>query len=120
VVEDCTDEWVHRALEREIDLGFDLASATVQGDALLLREALVNLLGNAVEYTPAGGSVTVRTGVRSGAPFMEVEDSGPGIPPGERERVLERFYRVSGTSGTGSGLVDVREIAYARATLRRR
>lgn len=113
VVEDSTDEWVHRALEREIDLGFDLAPATVQGDPLLLREALVNLLGNAVEYTPAGGSVTVRTGVRSGAPFIEVEDSGPGIPPGERERVLERFYRLPGTSGTGSGLglAIVREVA---------
>lgn len=115
VVEDCANEWVHRALEREIDLGFDLAPAAVRGDAFLLREALVNLIGNAVEYTPDGGSVTVRTGMRDGSPFMEVEDSGPGIPLPERERVLERFYRLAGTAGTGSGLglAIVHEIAIA-------
>ena len=120
VVEECANEWVHRALDREIDLGFDLAPAAVRGDAFLLREALVNLIGNAIEYTPNGGSVTVRTGVRDGAPFMEVEDSGPGIAQAERERVLERFYRAAGTAGTGSGLglAIVREIAVThRATV---
>jgi two-component system sensor histidine kinase TctE len=120
IVEDCANEWVHRALDREVDLGFDLAQTAVRGDAFLLREALVNLIGNAIEYTPGGGSVTVRTGARDGAPFMEVEDSGPGIPPGERERVLERFYRLAGTAGTGSGLglAIVHEIAMMhRATV---
>lgn len=120
VVEDCANEWVHRALAREIDLGFDLAPAVVRGDAFLLREALVNLIGNAVEYTPEGSSVTVRTGERGGEPFMEVEDNGPGIPVSERERVLERFYRPAGTAGTGSGLglAIVHEIADAhRATV---
>ena len=115
VVEDTADEWVHRALAKEIDLGFELADASVQGDALLLREALVNLIHNAVEYTPAGGRVTVRTGLRNDRPFLQVEDDGPGIPAAEREQVLERFYRVQGTSGTGSGLglSIVREIATA-------
>src|SRR5262249_54125802 len=102
VVEDAADEWVHRALAREIDLGFELADVTVPGDALLLREVLVNLIHNAVEYTPAGGHVTVRTGTKRGPagnawPFMEVEDDGPGIPAAEREQVFERFYRVTGT-----------------------
>ena len=57
----------------------------------------------------------MRTGVRNAAPFLEVEDDGPGIPPAEREQVLERFYRVAGTAGTGSGLglSIVREIAAA-------
>jgi len=115
VVEDTADEWVHRALAKEIDLGFELADASVQGDALLLREALVNLIHNAVEYTPAGGRATVRTGLRNDRPFLQVEDDGPGIPAAEREQVLERFYRVQGTSGTGSGLglSIVREIATA-------
>jgi len=115
VVEDAADEWVHRALAKEIDLGFELADATVQGDPLLLREALVNLVHNAVEYTPNGGRVTVRTGVRNGQPFLQVDDDGPGIPAGEREQVLERFYRVQGTAGTGSGLglAIVREIVTA-------
>ncbi len=120
VVEDAADEWVHRAMAKEIDLGFELADAPVSGDAVLLREALANLVHNALEYGPAGGSVTVRTGVRDGRPFLEVEDDGPGIPPAEREQVLERFYRVAGTTGTGSGLglSIVREIAAAhRATL---
>ena len=120
VVEDAADEWVHRAMAKEIDLGFELADVQVGGDALLLREALVNLIHNAIEYTPPGGRVTVRTGLREGRPVLEVEDDGPGIPPAERAQVLERFYRVAGTPGTGSGLglSIVREIAAAhRATL---
>jgi two-component system sensor histidine kinase TctE len=57
----------------------------------------------------------VRTGSRSDRPFLEVEDDGPGIPAAERKQVLERFYRVTGTTGTGSGLglSIVREIAAA-------
>jgi two-component system sensor histidine kinase TctE len=80
---------------------------------MLLREALANLVHNAIEYCASGGRVTVRTGQREGQSFAEVEDDGPGIAPQERERVLERFYRVPGTPGTGSGLglAIVREIA---------
>lgn len=115
IVEGCADEWVHRSLDRKLDLGFDLQPARVDGDAFLLHEVLVNLIGNAVEYTPAGGHITVRTGTRNDAAFVEVEDDGPGIPSAERERVLERFYRLPGTPGTGSGLglAIVREIAAA-------
>ena len=104
VVESEADNWVHQALAREVDLGFELQGAPVQGDPFLLQEAMANLVHNAIEYSQRGGRVTVRTG-RSGAhSFVEVEDEGPGIPPQERERVLERFYRVPGTPGTGSGL----------------
>ena len=118
LVERNVDEWVHRAWARNLDLGFELAEARVRGDALLLREAFANLVHNAIEYTPAGGRVTVRTGMRKDAggaprPFLEVEDDGPGIPAGERAKVTERFYRIPGTPGTGSGLglAIVREIA---------
>ena len=55
------DEWVHRAMARDLDLGFDLSEARVRGDAFLLREALANLVHNSLEHTPAGGHVTVRT-----------------------------------------------------------
>jgi two-component system sensor histidine kinase TctE len=115
VVEDAADEWVHRALAKEIDLGFELGEAQPHGDALLLREALRNLVHNALEYTPAGGRVTVRTGTRERNAFLEVEDDGPGIPANERDKVLQRFYRINGTPGTGSGLglAIVREIAQA-------
>lgn len=107
------DEWVHQALARELDLGFELEAAPVRGDPLLLREALANLVHNAIAYSPPGGRITVRTGKRDARSFVEVEDDGPGIPPGERARVLERFYRVPGTPGTGSGLglAIVHEIA---------
>jgi len=113
VVEGVADEWVHRALERDLDLGFDLQPAGVRGDEFLLREALANLLHNSLEYAPKGARITVRTGARNGGAFLEVEDDGPGIPTVERERVLDRFYRVPGTPGTGSGLglAIVREIA---------
>jgi len=104
---------VHQALARDVDLGFELETAAVRGDALLLREALANLVHNAIEYSHPGGRVTVRTGRRGVAAFAEVEDDGPGIAAHERSRVLERFYRVPGTPGTGSGLglAIVREIA---------
>jgi two-component system sensor histidine kinase TctE len=107
------DQWVHQALARDVDLGFELEPVTVQGDAFLLRESLANLVHNAIEYSNRPGRVTVRTGRRDGQAFVEVEDDGPGIPAAERERVLDRFYRVPGTAGTGSGLglAIVREIA---------
>jgi two-component system sensor histidine kinase TctE len=76
----------------------------------LLRELMGNLVDNAIKYTPTGGRVTLRCGARRHdsqgplQPFLEVEDDGPGVPPVERDRVLERFYRVQGTTGDGSGL----------------
>jgi two-component system sensor histidine kinase TctE len=111
------EAWVRQSLARDIDLGFELDPAPVQGDAFLLREALSNLVHNAIEYSDRGGRVTVRTGRRNGHAFLEVEDDGPGIAPEERERVLERFYRVPGTPGTGSGLglSIVRDIAASHA-----
>jgi two-component system sensor histidine kinase TctE len=111
------DAWLRQSLARDIDLGFELEPAAVDGDAFLLREALANLVHNAIEYSNRGGRVTVRTGRRNGHAFLEVEDDGPGIAPGERARVLERFYRVPGTPGTGSGLglAIVREIASSHA-----
>jgi two-component system, OmpR family, sensor histidine kinase TctE len=113
LVEGEADAWVHQALARDIDFGFELETAQIQGDAFLLREALANLVHNALEYSQRGARVTVRTGRRERAAFVEVEDDGPGIAPAERGRVLERFYRVPGTAGTGSGLglAIVREIA---------
>jgi two-component system sensor histidine kinase TctE len=106
-------EWVRQALQRNIDLGFELEDAWILGDPSLLRELLVNLLDNAVTYTGAEGRVTVRTRVESGRVILEIEDDGPGIPDAERERVFERFYRIPGTTapGCGLGLAIVREIA---------
>jgi two-component system sensor histidine kinase TctE len=115
IARDTTTEWVPRALARNIDLGFDGApgAATIEGDALLIREMLGNLLDNAIRYTPPKGQVTVSVAAERGKVLLSVEDNGPGIPPAERERVFERFHRIlgTGTEGCGLGLAIVREIA---------
>jgi two-component system sensor histidine kinase TctE len=112
---DTTTEWVPRALARDIDLGFDssTAGARVEGDSFLLKEMLNNLLDNAIRYTQHGGQVTVRVTPDTTNVVLSVEDNGPGIPAGERERAFERFHRVLGTGveGCGLGLAIVREIA---------
>ncbi len=95
---------VQRAAAAGIDLGAELHSAQVVGVSWLLTEALGNLIDNALIYTPAGGMVTVRTGMQDDHAFVEVVDSGVGIPPAEREKVLSRFYRGSLSRGSGSGL----------------
>lgn len=107
------NDWAPRAFDLKIDLGFSLEHAPVIGESLLLGELVDNLIDNALRYTPAGGRVTVLTGNADGTPYLSVEDSGPGIPPAERSKVVERFYRINGTPGEGSGLglAIVREVA---------
>ena len=112
---DVCGEWVPRALTRQIDLGFDDASAPaeISADPFLIHEMLNNLIDNAIRYTPAGGHVTVRVRLQNDQAMLEVEDDGPGIPVEEREKVFERFYRMPGGApeGCGLGLAIVREIA---------
>jgi two-component system sensor histidine kinase TctE len=93
-----------RALQSDIDLGVDMQPAAIVADPSLLDDLLSNLVDNALKYTPAGGSVTVRAGIHLGKPFLSVEDSGPGIPEAERQRVRQRFYRLPNSPGHGSGL----------------
>lgn len=106
-------DWTARAIERDVDLGFELEHVEVQGDGVMLRELLGNLIDNAIRYARAGSVVTVRCGSRAGHAFIAVEDDGPGIPEEARAKVFERFYRVEGTPGEGSGLglAIVREVA---------
>ena len=92
---------------KSIDLGLEVEAVQALGHEWLLRKLLCNLVDNAVKYTPAGGSVTIRCGPVaevSSAAFLEVVDSGPGIAPHERGKALERFYKVQGTVGEGNGL----------------
>jgi two-component system sensor histidine kinase TctE len=96
-------DWTPEAVDRNIDLGFALERALILGDPLLLPELVDNLIDNALRYTPAGGSVTVHTGCNAETPYLSVEDTGPGIPAEERRKVRERFYRMAGTPGDGSG-----------------
>ncbi|TGD97442.1 sensor histidine kinase [Methylobacterium nonmethylotrophicum] len=79
----------------------------VEGDRDLLFEAVSNLIDNAVKFTPAGGSVRVGLEQGPAASVIVVEDSGPGIPPAERTRIFQRFYRAERarqTPGNGLGL----------------
>jgi two-component system sensor histidine kinase TctE len=124
---DVMRDFVPRALDKSIDLGYEGPSASsdpegippdsalVNGHAVLLRELIANLVGNALHYTPSGGTVTLRV---MPDPFgqvvaLQVEDSGPGIPAAERALVFEPFYRALGTAvdGSGLGLAIVAEIA---------
>jgi two-component system sensor histidine kinase QseC len=92
-------------LARELD--FDLAAepgVQVQGQAEWLGVLIRNLVDNAVRYTPAGGSLRVAVDRRYGHPRIAVADSGPGIPPAEREAVLRRFHRLGHSEQPGSGL----------------
>ncbi|MEO8153097.1 MAG: sensor histidine kinase N-terminal domain-containing protein [Rhizobacter sp.] len=116
-------DFVPRALEKRIDLGYEGPNTgarhpqglMVHGQSVLLRELVRNLVDNALQYTPEGGTVTVRV---VDDPFgqvvvLQVEDSGPGIPTAERDKVFQPFYRALGTNvdGSGLGLAIVREIA---------
>jgi two-component system sensor histidine kinase TctE len=126
-------DWVTQALAQDIDLGYEAPDGDchIRGTPMLLREMLNNLIDNAMRYcsaripsagapglaTPAAAveqsAVTVRLQRSGQTVVLEVEDTGPGIAPDEREQVFERFYRILGTQkdGSGLGLAIVREIA---------
>jgi len=104
LVEQLVERYVDRADKASIDLGADTLAASVLGDAGLLEDLLENLIDNALKYAASGGHVTVRSGLEGPAPYLEVEDDGPGIPEAERVRVRERFYRLPGSAGIGCGL----------------
>jgi signal transduction histidine kinase len=89
-------------------------SIPVRGDQDLMREALSNLIDNAIKFTPAGGAVRIEARMVDGRPFALVSDTGVGIPPQERAKIFDRFYRGerSGqTPGHGLGLSIAETIA---------
>jgi signal transduction histidine kinase len=100
------------AIARNIDVSLEAApDCLVRGDGEALRILVRNLVDNAVRYTPPGGTVRVTCRNQEGV-MLEVADSGPGIPPAERERAFDRFYRLSASeTGSGLGLAIVKAIA---------
>src|SRR5476651_2336260 len=92
-------DWVPTSFVQQIDLGYEAPADGAPVDI-------------ALRYTPAGGSVTVRVRADEEHGIVEVEDTGPGIPPAERRQIFERFYRILGSAadGSGLGLAIVREI----------
>jgi len=121
VVRSVVRDFVPRAMDLYIDLGYEGPAASepssklLMGEAVLLGELVRNLIDNALTYTPSGGTVTARV---LNDPFgqvvvLQVEDSGPGIPPAERSLVFQAFYRAQDTQvdGSGLGLAIVQEVA---------
>ncbi len=123
LVQDLTAEMVPRALGEGIDLGLDcgetgddtpLPPLTLEGNALLIRESIVNLIDNAIRYAGRGTEITVRVlpdPHRSDMALVEVDDTGPGLPVALHKQVFDRFFRGTNEGrGCGLGLAIVKEI----------
>jgi len=110
-----------RPLAEERDQALTVAAdgpVPILADEATLRLALVNLLDNAIKYTPESGAVAVRIYLRGNEAVVEVADSGPGIPPRDGDRIFERFYRgerdrSGGPGGAGLGLAVAKWAAEA-------
>jgi two-component system, OmpR family, phosphate regulon sensor histidine kinase PhoR len=90
-------------------------SVTVHGDRRRLAQVVRNLIDNAIKFSPGGARVDIQVSVDSGSPVLTVEDQGPGIPKGEREKIFQRFYQVDRSRsktrpGSGLGLAIVKHI----------
>jgi two-component system OmpR family sensor kinase len=97
------------ALEKGVDLGMTQSNAVIiNGEEEALRAMLSNLIDNAVRHTPPGGTVDVSVRCGDREVFVEVIDTGPGIPTAERARVFDRFFRRGDSSGSGVGLAIVK------------
>ncbi|MDB5769209.1 MAG: Signal transduction histidine kinase [Collimonas fungivorans] len=93
------------AQARQIDIGIEAdTEITLAAQEVDIVALVRNLIDNAIRYTPQGGNVELRARLQPGLVSIEVEDSGPGIEPAERERVFDPFYRVLGSDQDGSGL----------------
>ncbi|MEW6754901.1 MAG: ATP-binding protein, partial [Candidatus Latescibacterota bacterium] len=124
LAEACLGTVAPAAVRKQVTLGLDIPEAVqVRCDGKLIEQAILNLLDNAVKYTPERGSVQVRCVPEPGSPdpprvVVQVADTGIGIPSRDLERVFERFYRVDkgrsrALGGTGLGLAIVRHILQA-------
>lgn len=93
------------AEEKGQSLSVDATGApTAVADRVVLRQALINLVDNAIKFTPAGGAISIRVSGIDGTAMLDVSDTGPGIPNEARERVFDRFYRGDEDAAGGTGL----------------
>ncbi|MBV8491049.1 MAG: HAMP domain-containing histidine kinase [Candidatus Eremiobacteraeota bacterium] len=116
IASDVVQNAAPRAAEKHLELIFEHdGTPFVLGDAGLLKQSIANLVDNALKFTETG-SIEVRVGAGDDTAWIEVSDSGPGIPEAERASVFDRFYRTDKARsrevpGTGLGLAIVRSIA---------
>ena len=120
LIEGCTETTLLKANRKEITLEITVPPQlpAVRGDAALLRDVLQNLLDNAIQYTPAGGHISVVATSGPREAVVTVADTGIGIPLADSERIFERFYRVDAArsreaGGTGLGLSIAKHIVEA-------
>jgi signal transduction histidine kinase len=101
------------AHERQVDVRVDAeGDQSLQGDPQLLRQMVTNLLDNAIRYARTGGVVTVRLRRNGAGLMLAVQDDGPGVAAGDRERIFQRFVRLDTRSeGAGLGLPIARWVA---------
>lgn len=117
LAEQAARDVVLAAREKRIDLAYSAPEQTIvmRGHAGLLREALLNLLHNAIRYAPERGHVSLSLACRDDRAVFSVMDDGPGVPPGQLSQLGERFFRASNSASGGFGL----GLAIARAVAER-
>lgn len=104
-IQECLEDLVPLAEAKAIDLGVvGGAEPAVAGGLMDVKILVKNLVDNAIRYTPEGGRVDIAVTERDGHVVLDVDDTGPGIPPAERGRVFDPFYRILGSGEIGSGL----------------
>lgn len=104
-VKEVVADLLPQATDRGIDLGFELAEPlTVRAEPVMLAMVIRNLLDNALRFTPSGASVDIGVYREGEAAIVQIEDSGPGIAPGDIDKVFEPFFRGSRSEAEGSGL----------------
>jgi signal transduction histidine kinase len=115
IADDVAELYAPLAEEKGVTLEINPAGATmIEGNRSLISQALANLVDNAIKYTPSGGRVGVWPAMTPDGVDLIVADTGPGIPPAERARVVERFVRLEtsrNSPGTGLGLSLVAAVA---------
>ncbi len=115
IVQKVLEDLAAQAHAKGIDLGFEGSgnAKTIATDPAALREIAINLVDNAIRYTPEHGVVTVRIKASKDKLDLIVEDNGPGVPPDCHEAIFQRFHRLTGAdaSGSGLGLAIVKELA---------
>ncbi|WP_420866205.1 two-component system sensor histidine kinase CreC [Leptospira noguchii] len=115
IVQETVVSSISEAVRKKIKLKELTETVYVEGNFFFLGMALRNLVQNALDFSNSDSEITVRCGKKNGFPFLEVEDSGPGIPSYALERIFEKFYSLprpdTGRKSSGLGLAFVREIA---------
>jgi signal transduction histidine kinase len=116
LLDDCSDLMSTNAAKEGLDLKKEYPQdlPPIHGDYDRIKQAIINLISNSIKYNRPGGDIILRSYSKEGNLFIEVEDTGIGIPKEHQERLFEKFYRVPGSEtislGTGLGLAVVKRI----------